>query len=88
VLAFYTFAGFISDPLREQLAASHLEVPIDDKPIKVRTSDFHQETLTIDIPPGLGNPRLEVGREDQQRTLTESRAREPAERVLDLIRGA
>ena len=45
---------WLSDPLREQLAASHLEVSIDDKPTKVRASDFHQETLTIDIPPGLG----------------------------------
>jgi hypothetical protein len=45
---------WLSDPLREQLAASHLEVSIDEKPTNVRASDFHQETLTIDIPPGLG----------------------------------
>ena len=45
---------WLSDPLREQLAAAHLEVSIDDKPTNVRASDFHQETLTIDIPPGLG----------------------------------
>ena len=45
---------WLSDPLRDQLAASHPEVSIDEKPTNVRASDFHQETLTIDIPPGLG----------------------------------
>jgi hypothetical protein len=34
--------------------ASHLEVSIDDKRTNVRASDFHQETLMIDIFPGWG----------------------------------
>jgi hypothetical protein len=44
---------WLADPLREQLTASHLEVLIDGQPAKVRTADFHRETLTIDLPPGL-----------------------------------
>jgi hypothetical protein len=45
---------WLSDPLREQFAASHLEVSIDDKPTGIRAGDFAHETLTIDLPPGLG----------------------------------
>jgi hypothetical protein len=46
---------WLSDPLREQLESSHLMLSIDDKPMKIRTADFDQETITIDLPPGLGN---------------------------------
>jgi hypothetical protein len=49
-----TWRLWLSDPLREQLAASHLEVSIDDKPTAIRAADFRHETLTIDLPPGLG----------------------------------
>lgn len=45
---------WLSDPLREQLAASHPAVSIDDKPVSLREADFKSETLTIDLPPGLG----------------------------------
>ena len=45
---------WLSEPLREQLAASHLEVSIDDKPAKMTAADFDHEALTIDLPPGLG----------------------------------
>ena len=45
---------WLSDPLREQLAASHQEVSIDDKPTSIREADFKGETLAIDLPPGLG----------------------------------
>jgi len=45
---------WLSDPLREQLAGSHLEVSIDGKPTKIRAADFDHESLTIDLPPGLG----------------------------------
>jgi hypothetical protein len=44
---------WLSDPLRQQLAAAHLEVSIDDKPTKIRAADFDHETLTIDLPSGL-----------------------------------
>jgi len=44
---------WLSDPLREQLAASHLQVSIDDKPITITAADFDHETLTIDLPPGV-----------------------------------
>jgi len=45
---------WLSDPLREQFAASHPEVSIDDKPAKITAADFNHETVTIDLPPGLG----------------------------------
>jgi len=45
---------WLSDPLRKQLVASHLEVLIEDKPITIEAADFDHETLTIDLPPGLG----------------------------------
>lgn len=46
---------WLSDPLRRQLASSHLKLSIDDKPIRIGAADFEQETLTIDLPPGLGS---------------------------------
>jgi hypothetical protein len=46
---------WLSDPLREQLAASHLEVSIDNKVARITAADFRQETLTIDLPPGVGS---------------------------------
>lgn len=45
---------WLSDPLRKQLTASHLEVLIDDRPIKVGPADLDHESLTIDLPSGLG----------------------------------
>lgn len=45
---------WLSDPLREQLAALHLEASVDDKPSGMQVGDFAHETLTIDLPPGLG----------------------------------
>ena len=45
---------WLSDPLREQLAGSHLEVSIDGKPTRIKTADLDHEDLTIDLPPGLG----------------------------------
>jgi hypothetical protein len=36
------------------VSASHLEVSIDDKPAKMTAADFDHETLTINLPPGLG----------------------------------
>jgi hypothetical protein len=46
---------WIADPLRKQLAASHLRVLIDDNPAKIPAEDFRHETLTIDLPPGVGS---------------------------------
>jgi hypothetical protein len=43
-----------SDSLRTQLRASHPEVLIDDKPTNIGMTDFNQESLTIDLPSGLG----------------------------------
>jgi hypothetical protein len=45
---------WLSDPLREQLAASRLEFSIDGKTANMRAQDFDHETLRIDLPPGLG----------------------------------
>lgn len=45
---------WLSDPLREHLSSSHLELSIDDKPVKISAADLHQETLTIDLPSGSG----------------------------------
>ena len=45
---------WLSDPLRKQLTASHLEVLLDDRPIKVGPADLDHESLTIDLPSGLG----------------------------------
>ena len=45
---------WISDPLRDQMRASHPEVSIDDKPTNIGMTDFDQESLTIDLPSGLG----------------------------------
>ena len=44
---------WLADPLRQQLAAAHLEVSIDGKPTRIRAADFDHETLTIDLPSGL-----------------------------------
>ena len=45
---------WLSDPLREQWRSSHLEVLIDGQPTKARAADFDHESLTIDLPAGLG----------------------------------
>jgi hypothetical protein len=45
---------WLSDPLREKLAASHPAVSIDDKPVSTKETDFKGATLAIDLPPGLG----------------------------------
>jgi hypothetical protein len=45
---------WISDPLRAELRASHPEVSIDDKPMTISMTDFDQESLTINLPSGLG----------------------------------
>jgi hypothetical protein len=59
---------WLSDPLREQLKASHLEVSIDDKPTKIGAAAFDHEALTIDLPTGLGthvwNIKAEKNREE------------------------
>ena len=46
---------WLSDALRKQLAASHPKVLIDDKTTKISAADFDHETLTIALPPGLGD---------------------------------
>ena len=46
---------WLSDPLSVQWAASHLEASIDGKPTEIRAADLAHETLTIDLPPGLGS---------------------------------
>ena len=46
---------WLSDPLREQLATSSLRAWMDDKPVEISTTDLAGETLTIDVPPGLGS---------------------------------
>ena len=45
---------WLSDPLIQQMAASHGETSIDDKPTKIQAEDFAHESMTIDLPPGLG----------------------------------
>ena len=51
---------WLSDPLRAQLAASHLEAAIDGKPTKLPVEDLAHGTLTIDMPPGLGPHSLKI----------------------------
>jgi hypothetical protein len=46
---------WLADPLREQLAVSHLKVSIDGNPAKITAADFQRETLTIDFPPEVGS---------------------------------
>jgi hypothetical protein len=55
---------WLSDPLREQFAVSQIEASTDDKPTEINAADFVRETLTIDLPPGLGSHtwRLEVAK--------------------------
>ncbi len=55
---------WLSDPLREQLVASHPEVSVDGKPLETRTADFAHESLTIELPPGVGSHtwKLEVAK--------------------------
>lgn len=43
---------WLSDPLREQLLSSHLELSVDDKTMKINPVDLSSENLTIDLPPG------------------------------------
>jgi hypothetical protein len=45
---------WLSDPLREQLAALRLHVSIDSKPANIKPADFSSETLTIELPAGVG----------------------------------
>jgi hypothetical protein len=45
---------WLSDPLREQLAASSLRLSIDGTSTHTEPPDFHREAVTIDLPPGLG----------------------------------
>ena len=52
---------WLSDPLREQLAESHMAVSIDGKPAGIRAPDFHQETVTIDLPSGLESHTWQLG---------------------------
>jgi len=65
---------WISDTLREQLAASHLEASIDGRPAEIRAADFAHETLTIDLPPGLGSHtwKLEGAKTDHSETGKEA----------------
>jgi hypothetical protein len=55
---------WLSDPLRKQLTASNLRVLIDDQPKEIRPADLAGETLSIDLPPGLGTHswRLELAK--------------------------
>jgi hypothetical protein len=59
---------WLSDPLREQLAASHLELSIDAKSTKISAADFHRGTLAIDLPPGVGSHtwKLETAKNNKQ----------------------
>ena len=57
---------WLSDALKEHLSSSHLELSIDDKPMKITAADFHQQTLTINLPPGSGSTHLEAGSSEQQ----------------------
>lgn len=59
---------WLSDPLREQFAVLHLEASTDGKPTEIKAADFAHETLTIDLPPGLGSHtwRLEVVKNHQE----------------------
>ena len=59
---------WISDPLRKQLAAAHLGVSIDGNPAKITAADFQHETLTIDLPPGVGSHtwKLETAKNNKQ----------------------
>jgi hypothetical protein len=45
---------WLSDPLRTQLRASRLEVSMDEKPTNTGAADFNHESLTIEVPAGLG----------------------------------
>jgi hypothetical protein len=45
---------WLSDPFREQLSNLHLQVSIGDKPASIKTADLSNESLTIDLPAGLG----------------------------------
>ena len=55
---------WLSDPLREQFAASYRKASIDDQAKEITAADFSREALTIDLPPGLGPHtwKLEVAR--------------------------
>jgi hypothetical protein len=44
---------WLADPLREELAASHPEVFLDGKPVRLSSADLQHESLAIDLPPGL-----------------------------------
>ena len=58
---------WLSDPLREQLAASHARVLIDDNPAIGKTADLGRESLPIDLPAGLGHSwKLETSKHDKQ----------------------
>lgn len=53
---------WLSDPLRKQLASSQLEASVDNKlsPM-LRTANFQQETITIELPPGVGTHTWRLG---------------------------
>ena len=45
---------WLSDPLRETLAALHPEILIDGAPTREGVADFRNETFVIDVPAGVG----------------------------------
>jgi hypothetical protein len=45
---------WISDPLQKQLSSGHLQLSIDNQPMKISAADFAAQTLTIHLPPGTG----------------------------------
>lgn len=58
---------WLSDPFRQQLAASHPEVWIDGTRVSMKPADFSRETLTIDFLPGLGHSwKLVPAKESKQ----------------------
>jgi hypothetical protein len=45
---------WLSDSLRQQFGALHLELSVDNEPANISKADFDHEALTINLPPGLG----------------------------------
>ena len=45
---------WLSDSLRQQFAALHLGLSVENEPANISKADFDHEALTINLPPGLG----------------------------------
>jgi hypothetical protein len=58
---------WLSDPVRKQLAALYGKISIDDRVAPTHAADFRDDTVVIDLPPGLGEHVWAVGTKENSK---------------------